>query len=287
MNSAPAPIAPGLNCFFTFHPDPGCPSGYLLRKHFQKACAEAFLEVDLHRTASQVCPGVAQFSSQTLTSGQLSVDVEWCPDGDLQTMLEARVRESAREQLYLPADWLYSVTQQMLETLATLHASRIAHRQISLKHWVLAGNRVKLIDFSKAKLIQKDKTVGAHTLCNTKANTSPDTVQSARCRESTENNPFKEDVWALGKVLYELATFKSYRYLNCKPMDILHQEVEIQFSRLGYSPLQPVLLAMLAWDYIQRVTATEALVLLRRQLASPLEQPSNQQEEAKDFDFGT
>lgn len=279
-------MAPRRHCFFSFLPDPGSSSGFVLRKCFRQSYACFFMEVELHKSASQVSPGVAQFRGQALNSGQLSMDLEWCPGGDLQTMLEVRVQASVGER-YLPGDLLYSLAQQMLETLAKLHANRIAHRQICLKHWVLTGNLVKLIDFCKAKLIQTDKTLDAHTLCNTREYTSPDTTERVRCCERVENNPFKEDVWALGKVLYELATFKSYRYLNSRPMDILSLEVQSHFSRLGYTPLQPVLLAMLAWDHTLRVTAAEALTMLRRNLAPPLqlEQLSNQQEVVNDFHF--
>lgn len=248
---------------FSYIPDS---SGYLLRKHFQTASAGSFQEVYLHEKASQVSRGVAQFHGQLLAQGYLSMDLEWCPDGDLQTLLEARVRDSGGSDQLFRVDWLIGLTLQMLDTLRALQAKRIAHRQITLRHWVLAGDTVKLIDFGKAKLIKKNETVAAHTLRNEREYTSPETTKAVKAQETANHDPFKEDIWALGKVIYELAMGKAYRFLNSRPAEIVTQEVHKHFQSRGYFQLERAILSMLSWEETQRCTASQALSLLQEDL---------------------
>ena len=196
------------------------------------------------------------------------MDMEWCPDGDLQTVLEARAKETGDAQQLFSAEWLIDLTLQMLETLEKLHAQRIAHRQIILRHWVLRKSTVKLVDFSCAKLIQKDNTIAPHTLRNAREYTSPEATENVRNQELASNDPFKEDIWALGKVIYELATGGAYRFLNTKPMEIVFEEVHSRFQSQGYLQLERAVLAMLAWEQTNRCTASQALALLQEDLDS-------------------
>lgn len=270
--AVPCSITPRISTAHSFSLLPQS-SGYLLRKHFVTPVAEPFLEIFLHEKASQASHGVAQFHGQILASGQLSMDLEWCPDGDLQTVLEARVRDSADREQAFSAKWLIGLTLQMLETMSALHTTRIAHRQIILRHWVLAGDTVKLIDFSCAKPIETSKTVAAHTFRNSRDYTSPQSMESVKLQEVAENDPFKEDIWALGKVIYELATGKAYRYLNSMPQEILAQEVHFHFQSRGYLQLERAILSMLAWNQAERCTAAQALSLLQDDLRTS-EKPS-------------
>lgn len=211
------------------------------------------------------------------------MDMEWCPDGDLQTVLETRAKEAGDSQQLFSAEWLIDLTLQMLETLEKLHTQRIAHRQIILRHWVLKKNTVKLIDFSCAKLIQKDNTIAPHTLRNAREYTSPEATENVRKQEPASNNPFKEDIWALGKVIYELAAGRAYRYLNVKPMEIVSEEVHSHLQSGGYLQLERAILAMLACEQASRCTASQALALLQDDLGSskkPTHAPYSLEEEA-------
>ena len=265
MNSLPiAPIPRVSSHTFSHISSFSSPSGFLLCKRIP-ACSDSFLEIYLLEEASKASPnGVAQFLCTKLEPGWVTVYMEWCPGEDLQTEVENRVFSN---QLF-SADYLYDLAEQMLTTLNQLHSQRIAHRQICLRHWVLQGTAVKLIDFGSAKLIKRNETIDNHTLRNAIGNTSPEVLESViNSAPTTSNDPFKEDIWALGKVLYELATLKLYAYLNSKPTDVLSQEVQHHLQTRGLARFAPVILAMLAWGRSKRVTASEALILLNKSFA--------------------
>lgn len=265
MNSLPITSSPRVS--FSHMPSTSSPSGFFLRKQLL-ACGDSFLEEFLFKKASEASPGgVVRFLSSKLKAGWMTVDMEWCSGGDLLAVVEMR---ASRNQPF-SADCLYDLTEQMLTTLNQLHSQRIAHRRICLRHWVLQGTVVKLIDFSCAKLIKRNETVDAHTLRNSRENISPEVLESAKTAPKVSNDPFKEDIWALGKVLYELATCKYYGHLNSKPTEVLSEEVQQHLTTLGYGQFTPVILAMLAWGRSNRVTASQALTRLRHSFSEDSE----------------
>lgn len=281
MNSLPITPTPRISSHtFSYIPSSSSTSGFLLRKQFP-ALADCFMEVFYLEKASKLTTGVVQFLSRAVEAGQLTVDMEWCQGGDLQTEVENR----ALANQPFSTDYLFGLAEQMLTTLKQLHSQRIAHRHICLRHWVLQGTAVKLIDFSCAKLIKKNETVDAHTLRNARANTSPEVLKNVNDSQVAANDPFKEDIWALGKVLYELATCKLYVHLNSKPMEVVSIEVQQHLHALGYAQFAPAILAMLAWGRTSRVTASEALSLLRNPYAPQRADAGFISNEDPDFHF--
>lgn len=235
-----------------------------LIKNFTVGYTDCYLEIYLHEEASKVSNGVVTFYRQILDQGMLRLEMEYCPNGDLQTILEDRAREHYGQPF--DVNTLGNFALQMLATLQALHGARIAHRQIALRHWVVNGSTLKLIDFAGARPIERSRTNGVYTLRNSRENSSPYASSSEKTGEPVHLNPFKEDIWSLGKVLYELATCKTYRFLNTTPEEVLAMELQIQSETRGFGPLRSVLQKMLAWKEDDRATASEALALLQAEI---------------------
>ena len=82
-----------------------------------------------------------------------------------------------------------------------LHSFRILHRDIKTINMFLGkDDKVKIGDLGVAKLLNQTNNM-AHTIVGTPYYLSPEL-----CEEKPYNH--KSDIWSLGCVLYELATFK-------------------------------------------------------------------------------
>ena len=152
----------------------------------------------------------------------------------------------------------------ILETLDALHGARIAHRLINASNLLLTDNfDLKLADFGSAKLIQECSTVGPHTIRNYKRDVAPDVIKACRDVEPAPCDPFKLDVWAFGKVLFEMTQLKSYEHLNTIPEDELPHYIRLRLREKGYEELFPLISAMLRVHDSERVTAAQALSILK------------------------
>ena len=235
-------------------------SQQIASKHFATARADGFLEAYLHERSSKLSSGVVRFHEQFLKKGVLSIRMELCPKGSLLSEMERKVRE----QSSFPIDYLLRQTQTLLRTLAALHEARIAHRLIDASNILVSDSGdLKLADFGSAKLIEVSATVQAHTIKNYKRAVAPDVVAALDDYEPAEADPFKLDVWALGKVIYEMTQLKCYDFFNTLPANELPIVLRQRLAAKGFEALFPLLSEMLGTEDRLRITAAEALSLLK------------------------
>lgn len=232
----------------------------------------------MHEQASKLSSGVVRFQEQSLEQGVLSIRMELCSKGSLLSEMERKVRErSSFSQAEL---WRYM--QVLCTTLAILHDKRIAHRLIDASNILVTENgNLKLADFGSAKLIQVGATVRAHTIRNYKRGVAPDVVAALNNYEPAEVDPFKLDVWALGKVFYEMTQFKCYDFFNTIPADEVPIVLKQQLAAKGYEALFPLLNAMLGPEDSLRITAAEALSMIKS-YPVPVRSPPSTADESSD-----
>jgi serine/threonine protein kinase len=161
-------------------------------------------------------------------------------------------------------DYLMKQAKAMLETLAALHEARMAHRLVDASNLLLTDNLdLKLADFGSAKLIQESSTVGPHTIRNYKRAVAPDVLSALGEVEPASCDPFKLDVWAFGKVLFEMTQLKCYEHLNTIPEGELSHYIHSRLRAKGYEALFPLISAMLRVQDSERLTAALALSMLK------------------------
>lgn len=218
-----------------------------ITKVFNSATPEAFSEVYLHEAAAKASPGVVKVYQRGLVRGRLLLKLEYCENGSLAFDIERRKQEMSR---YEPA-FLLTTMVSMLRTLRDIHAANIAHRGITSDNFLLtADNSVKLTDFGNAKLIDTKKEFDLHT-------EEPGTSNQSKAFFS----PYAEDVFNLGKIVYEMATFRPCRY-NQTPNDLIRGDIRVKLR--DYSAIADTLAEMLKWPNEDRVNAAEALMQLER-----------------------
>ncbi|MEX2263597.1 MAG: protein kinase [Bryobacteraceae bacterium] len=105
----------------------------------------------------------------------------------------------------LPLELALRYGAQMADALAAAHASGIIHRDLKPGNIMVTKSGVKVLDFGLAKITQADETVTAsHAIQGTPAYMAPEQLAGKQCDART-------DIFALGLVLYEMATGKRSR----------------------------------------------------------------------------
>ncbi|KAG8348566.1 Protein kinase domain [Trypanosoma vivax] len=135
-------------------------------------------------------PNIVRYIEHFENRDNLFIVMEYCDGGDLHGKLK---RGPMNENTIL---YYYS---QICLAMEYLHSRHILHRDIkTMNIFLMKNGSVKLGDFGIATVLRS--TMGmANTVCGTPYYFSPEI-----CRNRPYNN--KSDVWALGVLLYELAT---------------------------------------------------------------------------------
>ncbi|KAF5837626.1 kinase-like domain-containing protein [Dunaliella salina] len=188
---------------------------------------------EIRLMASVAHPNVLAYNEAFLDGNKLCIIMEFAPDGDLAKVIKKH------QVLHRPVPedlaWKYFI--QVAQGLAALHSLRILHRDIKPGNIMIMANDVaKIGDLGIAKLLKS--TMAAKTQIGTPHYMPP---------EIWRNRPygFQSDSWALGCLLYEMATLTvpfEARSMN---------ELRYKVLRSTYPPIT----GGYSRDYIAMVTA--------------------------------
>lgn len=102
----------------------------------------------------------------------------------------------------LPLEAVLRYGAGIADALAAAHAKGIIHRDLKPGNLMVTRSGVKVLDFGLARIAQPDETMTAsHVIQGTPAYMAPEQLEGERCDART-------DIYALGLVLYEMATGK-------------------------------------------------------------------------------
>ena len=128
----------------------------------------------------------------------LNIIMEYCEGGDLGTYTSNYQKMNSNTSLN--EDFIWKVFIQICFGLYDIHKQNILHRDLkSLNIFLTKEFQVKIGDLGVARVLQN--TQYASTFIGTPLYLSPEI-----CEEKPYNE--KSDVWALGCILYEMASFK-------------------------------------------------------------------------------
>ncbi len=128
----------------------------------------------------------------------LNIIMEYCEGGDLGTYISNYQKMNSNTSLN--EDFIWKVFIQICFGLYDIHKQNILHRDLkSLNIFLTKEFQVKIGDLGVARVLQN--TQYASTFIGTPLYLSPEI-----CEEKPYNE--KSDVWALGCILYEMASFK-------------------------------------------------------------------------------
>lgn len=142
-------------------------------------------------------PNIITYKESFIQHGNLHIVTDYCEGGDLSS----KIRRNALKMCYFTEDDILDWFVQICLALKYVHEQKILHRDIKCQNiFITRGNIVKLGDFGIAKILQNTVDL-AKTCIGTPYYLSPEI-----CENKMYDN--KSDVWALGCVLYELATLR-------------------------------------------------------------------------------
>eukprot|EP01061_Rhynchopus_euleeides_P008540 TRINITY_DN17671_c0_g1_i1.p1 TRINITY_DN17671_c0_g1~~TRINITY_DN17671_c0_g1_i1.p1 ORF type:complete len:533 (+),score=223.79 TRINITY_DN17671_c0_g1_i1:43-1641(+) len=162
-------------------------------------------------------PNIVRYKEHYEEANMLWIVMEYADGGDLgQRLKEQRKKQTETGMVYFEEQLIMMWFLQICMALKHLHDSHIIHRDVKTANIFLTSkNVVKLGDFGISTVL-KDTTAVAYTVCGTPYYFSPEICQ---------NKPYgsKSDVWALGIVLYEMATLR--RPFNAKGLKELMKKI--------------------------------------------------------------
>lgn len=176
---------------------------------------------------------------------------EYCPDGDLETLLKKKRRLSEAEAMR------YIV--QIISAVSYLHEQKIVHRDIKPENILLVGDKIKLIDFGLSNLYNPRERL--KTPCGSPCFAPPEMV----C--GMPYDPMKSDVWSIGITLYYLVV--GFLPFIDKDLKTLYQKIvsnKLHFPSFLSPQLVSLLNSMLGSNPAQRPS-------LATLLSSPLMPP--------------
>lgn len=216
------------------------------------------------RTASTLNhPGIVTVHEIVRTESSLAIVMELVQGQPLRHLLGKPMAMAT----------LMSIGRQVADALSVAHAAGIVHRDIKPENvMVLGDGRIKLLDFGLARLTDPTQGEGFQTLT---AGLPPGTLRYMS-PEHYAGRPVtaQSDIFALGLVLYELATGR-HPFADKPALEVLHaiatEEIQPP-SRLNPAVpprIDSLILQMLAKDRDQRPGAREIAAALQDSVVEP------------------
>ena len=141
-------------------------------------------------------PYVVKYYESFIEGSDLFIVMEHCDGGDLSKFLNLYMKTGRT----LPEEKIWRLFIQICLGIASLHNKKILHRDIkALNIFITRDEKIKIGDLGVAKVLSQSSF--ANTFIGTPYYLSPEI-----CEEKPYNE--KSDIWALGCILYELATYK-------------------------------------------------------------------------------
>ncbi|GBG29750.1 Protein kinase, putative [Hondaea fermentalgiana] len=146
---------------------------------------------------------IVKHHSSFIEGGCLNMVMEFCGGGDLH----GRIRTHKIQGTRFDEDFIWQVLIQICTALQHLHQHRILHRDIKPENVFLdANDQVKVGDLGLGRLLSSQSRF-AHSTVGTPFYFSPELCEEALYDE-------RSDIWALGCVVYQMATLNVPFFAN-------------------------------------------------------------------------
>ncbi|XP_075760629.1 LOW QUALITY PROTEIN: serine/threonine-protein kinase Nek8 [Pelodiscus sinensis] len=193
-------------------------------------------------------PNIIEYYENFLEDKALMIAMEYAPGGTLAEFIHKRCNS------LLDEDTILHFFVQILLALHHVHTKQILHRDLKTQNILLDKHRmiVKIGDFGISKILSSKSK--AYTVVGTPCYISP---------ELCEGKPYnqKSDIWALGCVLYELASLKrAFEAANLPALVLKIMSGTFAPISDRYSPdLRQLILSMLNLDPSKRPQLNEIM----------------------------
>jgi NIMA (never in mitosis gene a)-related kinase len=193
---------------------------------------------------------VVKYLESFLIDNNLNIVMEYCDAGDLSMYLNSYKKTGKN----LPEEKIWKIFIQICLGINYIHSKNILHRDLkTMNIFLMKEEIVRIGDLGVAKILNQNSF--ANTFVGTPYYLSPEI-----CEEKPYNE--KSDIWALGCILYEMATFKhpfNASNQGALIIKILNGNYE-PLSNKDYSvDLKKMIASLLEKIYLKRPTIKEIL----------------------------
>lgn len=200
-------------------PSPSLPDKYVIKtvKSNINECREAII----HKKLSDSNPTLLKFYDSWHINDTFYICIEYCDRQDLHTLLK-----STRFEF----DQVLDLCYQLALTVQSMHNQCICHRDIKgLNIFVTQDWKLKLGDFGLSKVVMDTETL--NTVLGTPPYMSPELIRKFKCESDDCQNPYRDDIWALGKTFFEIAT--GCCFLRNMKSEEFYREIDLRFGENG------------------------------------------------------
>jgi serine/threonine protein kinase len=146
------------------------------------------------------------------------------PDYLVMELVEGPTLAERLKQGALPMESVLRYGAQIADALAAAHAQGIIHRDLKPGNIMIAKSGVKVLDFGLAKSPQDDTITSSQVVLGSPAYMAPEQRDGKHCDART-------DIYALGLVLYEMATGKRLQQDQPAKLDNLPEGLDHVIQR--------------------------------------------------------
>lgn len=164
-------------------------------------------------------PTIIKFHDSFKENQDIYIVMEYAEGGSLAQLIQKHCMTGTK----FTEDQVLMYVAQITLSLLALHSKTILHRDIKTQNIFIKKGVLKLGDFGISKSLQSESDL-ACTMLGTPYFMSP---------EVTQGQPYntKADVWAMGVIIYELATLR-------KPFD--SENLQKLFEQIKNKPIDPL-----------------------------------------------
>ena len=156
---------------------------------------------------------IVQYIEHFFEEGKFLIVMEFCKGGDLMQLIEKQ-----RSKQHFPESIVLDFFQQITKGTAYIHDKNILHRDLKPSNIFLSsGQHLKIGDFGIAKS-QNNTMSMARSMVGTDIYIAPEVFGRIPYNE-------KADIWALGCILYELASLQPAFYGHVFLLSIMQVDI--------------------------------------------------------------
>ncbi|XP_023311409.1 serine/threonine-protein kinase Nek7 [Anoplophora glabripennis] len=169
----------------------------------------AFNEVDILSTLNH--PNIIRYIESFKDEDSLQIVMEYADGGNLAQLINLKKHKND----VFTEIGILDIISQISAALSYMHSKRILHRDLKTANVFIGMNgTIKLGDFGISKMLNTKSQ--AHTVIGTPYYLSPEMCE---CNDYNA----KSDIWALGCILYELASLK--KPFSAQNLPVLVQKI--------------------------------------------------------------
>jgi serine/threonine-protein kinase len=221
-------------------------------------------------------PGAVRIYDVQVRTDAAFITMEYVPGRSLKDVLQPGVP--------VPLDWTTRILVQLCEVLQLAHDLKIVHRDLKPSNLMLVdegpegGERLKILDFGIAKILESDTLSGSDPRTNTGHNPGTPLYSSPEQISGLEVDG-RSDIYSVGLILYEMLT--GYRAFRGNVSALMMQHTSVAPSPFAVvnpqvrvpSAVEQVVLACLAKAPADRPQTPRALSTLFQQAVAASRDP--------------